>query len=267
MLKQLKPGFLMMIVMTVLTGLIYPVVITGLAQVLFRDQANGSLIVSNGQVVGSRLIGQNFAKPEYFHPRPSAAGANGYDPTATAGTNLGPTSAKLINGTTKTDDKTKQEVVDFDGIKDRVVHYCVENGLQLESSAPLDNFKDTHGDLDDVKLIKAFNDDKAPLSVRSMTPIPADAVTASASGIDPHISPRNAELQAARVARARGASIDQIQNLVSQHTEGRTLGFLGEPVVNVLELNLALDAQFPPARKSASAGPADAAREGEVRRQ
>ena len=128
MLKELKPAFLTMVVMTVLTGLLYPAVVTAIAQVVFRDQANGSLIVSNGRVVGSHLIGQNFAKPEYFHPRPSAAGANGYDPTATGGTNLGPTSAKLLNGTTKLDDR-KKEVVDFDGIKDRVVHYCVDNGI------------------------------------------------------------------------------------------------------------------------------------------
>lgn len=244
MLKELKPALLMMIVMTVLTGLLYPAVITGIAQVAFRDQANGSLITVNGHVVGSRLIGQSFTKDEYFHPRPSSAGS-GYDPTSTAGSNLGQTSAKLLNGTTKMDDKTKQEVVDFDGIKDRVVHYCVDNGLPYESSMPLDKFKDDKGNLDDVKLIKAFGDDRTPLVFVSKTPIPADAVTASASGIDPHISPRNAELQAARVAKARGASVDEVRAIVSQHTEERTWGLLGEPRVNVLELNLDLDRRFP----------------------
>lgn len=244
MLKELKPAFLMMLVMTVLTGLLYPAVITGIAQVAFRDQANGSLITVNGQVVGSRLIGQNFTKDEYFHPRPSSAGA-GYDPTATSGSNLGPTSAKLINGTTKVDEKTKQEVVDFDGVKDRVVHYAVENGLPFESSVPLDRFKDEKGALDDVTLIKAFNDDKAPLIFASKTPIPADAVTGSASGIDPHISPANAQLQAARVAKARGVPVEQVQAILGEHTEGRTWGILGEPRVNVLELNLALDSRFP----------------------
>ena len=192
MFNELKPAFLMMLVMTVVTGLIYPAVITGIAQVAFKDQANGSLITRNGQIVGSRLIGQNFVKPEYFHPRPSAAGMNGYDPTATGGSNLGPTSEKLIAS-----------------IKTRVADYRNENALSADVL------------------------------------VPADAVTASASGIDPHISPRNAELQAARVAKARGATLDQVQAVVAEHTEGRTWGVLGEPRVNVLELNLALDARFP----------------------
>jgi len=243
MFKELKPGLLMMLVMTVLTGLIYPAVITGIAQAVFHDQANGSLIVSNGQVVGSRLIGQNFTKPDYFHSRPSAAGS-GYDPTASSGSNLGPTSAKLINGTTKIDDK-KNEVVDFDGIKDRIVHYCVDNDILYESSTPLDGFKDRQGNLDDVKLIKAFNDDKAPFVFTPKAPIPADAVTASASGLDPHISPGNAQAQARRVAKSRGISVEKVQALLVQHTKGRSLGFLGEPSVNVLELNLALDERFP----------------------
>jgi K+-transporting ATPase ATPase C chain len=240
MFKELKPAFLMMVVMTVLTGLVYPAVITGIAQAVFPNQANGSLIVSNGQVIGSRLIGQSFSKPEYFHPRPSSAGS-GYDPTASAGSNLGPTSAKLINGTTKMDDKTKQEVVDFDGIEDRIVRYCVDNDIPFDSSVSLDTFKDAKGELDDVKLIKAFNDEKAPLVFRPKTAIPADAVTASASGLDPHISPANAQAQAARVAKARGITPEEVQGLIAQHTEGRSLGFLGEPAVNVLELNLALD--------------------------
>ncbi len=244
MWNQLKPAFLMMVVMTVLTGLVYPAFITVIAQVAFRDYANGSLIVSNGQVIGSRLIGQTFTKPEYFHPRPSAAGS-GYDPTASAGTNLGPTSAKLVNGTTKIDDKTKAEVVDFDGVKDRVVHYCLENGLPYESSMTLDAFTDSQGNLDDVKLIRAFNDEKAPLVFRAKAPIPADAVTGSASGLDPEISPANSAIQAARVARARGVAPEQVQALIAQHTVGRTLGLFGEPRVNVLILNLAMDRELP----------------------
>ncbi len=244
MVKQLKTGFLMMLVMTVLLGLVYPAVITAIAQVAFRDQANGSLVSSNGQVVGSRLIAQNFTRPEYFHPRPSIAGPNGYDPTASGGSQLGPTSAKLINGTTKIDDKTKQEVVDFDGIKDRLVHYCIDNDVPYESSIPLSRFEDTKGNLDDVKLIKAFNDDRAPLVFTPKVVIPADAVTASASGLDPDISPANAELQIARVAKARGASVADVRALVARHRHRRDLGFLGEPHVNVLELNLALDEQL-----------------------
>jgi|SRR5215471_5792424 len=244
MLKELKAGFLMMVVMTVITGLVYPALITAVAQAFFRDPANGSLVTVNGQVVGSRLIGQNFTRPEYFHPRPSAAGTAGYDASASAGTNLGPTSAKLFNGTTKVDDR-KNEVVDFDGIKTRIVHYCVDNDIAFESSRPLDAFRDAQGSLDDVKLIKAFNDEKAPLTFVAKAPIPADAVTASGSGLDPHISPANAELQAGRVARARAASVGRVKALIAEHTEDRTLAILGEPRVNVLELNLALDERLP----------------------
>jgi K+-transporting ATPase ATPase C chain len=189
MWSALKPAFRMMVVMTVLTGLVYPAIVTAIAQIAFRDQADGSLIVSNGQVIGSRLIGQAFSRPEYFHPRPSAAGDKGYDASASGGSNLGPTSAKLI-----------------DRVKASIAQYRRENPGYSGA-------------------------------------IPADAVTASASGLDPDISPDNASIQAARVARARGLAVDDVRALVAQHTEGRTMGFLGEPTVNVLELNLALDKQ------------------------
>lgn len=243
MIKELGPGFRLTLIFTVVLGLLYPAVMTGLAELIFPKQSNGSLVTVNGKVVGSSLIGQSFAKPEYFHPRPSAAG-NGYDATASSGTNLGPTSAKLLRGTTKMDDK-KNEVVDFDGINLRIVHYCVDNDLPYESSVPLDQFKDSHGDLDDVKLIKAFNDDKTRLLFTAKASIPQDAVTASASGLDPHISPANAEIQAARVAKARGVSADQVKQLIAQFTERAALGFLGEPRVNVLMLNIALDQKVP----------------------
>src|SRR6202045_3475564 len=170
MMKELGPGLRLTLVFTVLTGLLYPAVMTGVSELIFPKQANGSLVSVNGKVVGSSLIGQNFSKPEYFHPRPSAAGS-GYDATASGGTNLGPASAKLLRGTTKTDDK-KNEVVDFDGINLRIVHYCVDNDIPYESSAPLDRFKDANGVLDDVKLIKAFNDDKVPLVFTPKAPIP-----------------------------------------------------------------------------------------------
>jgi len=243
MLKELGPGLRLTILFTILTGLLYPAVMTGLSEAIFPRQSKGSLVTVNGKVVGSSLIGQPFAKPEYFHPRPSAAG-NGYDATQSGASNLGPTSAKLLHGTTKMDDK-KNEVVDFDGIDDRIVHYCVDNDIPYESSVPLDQFKDPRGDLDDVKLIKAFNDDKAPLVFTPKSPIPQDAVTASASGLDPHISPANAETQAARVAKARGVSTDQVKQLVPQFTERADWGFLGEPRVNVLLLNVVLDQRFP----------------------
>jgi potassium-transporting ATPase KdpC subunit len=243
MIKELGPGFRLTLIFTILTGLLYPAVMTGVSELIFPKQANGSLVSVNGKVVGSSLIGQPFAKPEYFHPRPSAAGS-GYDATASSGTNLGPTSAKLLHGTTKMDDK-KNEVVDFDGINVRIVHYCVDNDIPYESSVPLDQFKDSHGDLDDVKLIKAFNDDKTPLLFKAKAPIPPDAVTGSSSGLDPHISPANADAQAPRVAKARGVSADQIKQLVPQFTDRADLGFLGEPRVNVLMLNIALDQKFP----------------------
>jgi potassium-transporting ATPase KdpC subunit len=242
MIKELGPGFRLTLAFTLLTGLLYPAVMTGVSELIFPKQAQGSLVTVNGKIVGSSLIGQSFAKPEYFHPRPSAAGS-GYDATASSGTNLGPTSAKLLHGTTKMDDK-KNEVVDFDGIEDRIVHYCVDNGIPYESSAPLDQFKDSQGNLDDVKLIDAFNDAKTPLVFTAKTPIPPDAVTASSSGLDPHISPANAEIQAARVAKARGVAPDQVKLLIAKFTERADWGFLGEPRVNVLMLNVALDQRF-----------------------
>ena len=242
MWQQILPGLRIKLFLTLLLGIGYPLAMTGISQLLFPDKANGSLVVKDGTVIGSNLIGQTFSKPEYFHPRPSAAGS-GYDATASGGSNLGPISAKLIRGTTKMDDK-KNEVVDYDGISLRVVHFALENGIPYESSVPLDQFKAANGDLDDVKLIKAFNDDKAPLIFTPKAPIPADAVTASASGLDPHVSPDSALAQAARIAQARGVSRDQINQLIAQNIEGPDLGLLGEPRVNVLNLNLALDRQF-----------------------
>ena len=244
MWDQILPGLRIKVFMTVLLGIAYPLAMTGVSQLLFPHKANGSLITKDGKVIGSEIIGQSFTKPEYFHPRPSSAGSNGYDPTSSAGSFLGPTNAKLIKGTTKKDDKGN-EVVDFDGIELRLVHYCVENELPFESSAPLEKFKDGSGNLDDVKLIKAFNDDKAPLEFKPKTTVPADAVTGSGSGLDPHVSPANAQAQLARVAKARGVSADQVNQLVAQNTEQPDFGVLGEPRVNVLKLNLSLDAQYP----------------------
>jgi K+-transporting ATPase ATPase C chain len=243
MWEQILPGLRIKLFMTLILGILYPLAMTGLAQVIFPRKANGSLITSGDKVIGSGLIGQSFAKPEYFHPRPSSAGS-GYDASSSAGSNLGPTSAKLLHGTTKMDDK-KNEVVDFDGISLRVVHYAIENYIPYTSSVPLERFKDASGNLDDVKLIKAFNDDKSPLVFTPQTQIPADAVTGSASGLDPHISPDNAQQQAARIAKARGASLDTITQLAAHFTEPPDLGLLGEARVNVLKLNLALDQQFP----------------------
>jgi K+-transporting ATPase ATPase C chain len=190
MLQQLAPALRMTLLLTILTGLIYPGVVTGLCQVLFRNQANGSLVSQNGQVIGSSLIGQNFSKPEYFHPRPSAAGTDGYDPTASSGSNLGPTNQKLADRMKASAAQFRKENPDYTGA------------------------------------------------------IPADALTASGSGLDPHISLANANTQAARVAKARGASAAAVEALIASTTENRDLGFLGEPRINVLKLNLALDRQF-----------------------
>ena len=190
MLKQIKTAVLITLVLTVLTGIIYPLAITALSQVLFPQQANGSLITANGKVIGSELLGQNFAKPEYFHPRPSAAGT-GYDATSSGGSNLGPTSPDLSK--------------------------------RLSADAA------------------AFHKDNPQQS----GPLPSDLITASASGLDPDISPASARVQIARVAQARGISPQQMESLVGANVQGRQLRILGEPRVNVLKLNLDLDRQYP----------------------
>ena len=187
--KQLRPAILMTLILCVITGFIYPGVVTGLAQLIFPRQANGSLVTVNGRVVGSELIGQPFTRPEYFHPRPSAAG-NGYDATASAGTNKGPTDRKLADS-----------------------------------------------------LIGPRADSLVAAGVARGS-IPTDAVTASASGLDPHISPANAYLQVARVAKARGLDSAAVRRVLDAHVEGRQFGFFGEPRVNVLMLNIALDSAF-----------------------
>lgn len=189
MWEQLLPGLRIKLFMTLVLGVAYPLAITGISQLIFPRQSNGSLVAMGGRIAGSELIGQNFTKPEYFHPRPSAAGDKGYDATASNGSQFGPTSQKLI---------------------DRV-------------RASIEQFRKENPEY--------------------QSPIPADLVTASASGLDPHISPDSARAQAARVAKARGLSIDQVNGLIARHTEGPGLGLLGEPRVNVLMLNLALDAQ------------------------
>jgi potassium-transporting ATPase KdpC subunit len=188
MKKNLLISIWMTIATTILLGLIYPLLVTGLAQLLFPRKANGQLIESSGAVVGSALIGQGFSSPGYFHSRPSAAGS-GWDAANSAGSNYGPTNQKLI-------DRVKADVQSDQG--------------------------DNPG-----------------------VPVPIDLVTTSASGFDPHITPAAAEFQLPRVAKARGTTPDAVRALVSKHTEGRQLGFLGEPRVNVLMLNLDLDQQFP----------------------
>lgn len=251
---------------------IYPAFVWAVSRVVFSAKANGSLIRKDGsfttndqEAVGSALLGQNFSAPQYFHPRPSAAGS-GYDATNSGGTNLGPLSAKLINGTTKpttlpatqpgADPLPGPDAMDFDGVRDRIVHYCVDNGIPFESSPPLKEFQDAQGNLDDVKLIKSFNSD-TPMTFKPSVPIPGDAVTASGSGLDPHISPANAELQKNRIAQARGISVDLVEKLIEQYTDGRDLGVLGDPGVNVLRVNLALDAKYPmPPAPTTQAAPA-----------
>ncbi|MGO8673821.1 MAG: K(+)-transporting ATPase subunit C [Capsulimonadaceae bacterium] len=187
----------------------YPLVVWAISQAVFHYQANGSLVKVNGKVVGSELLGQSFASAAYFQSRPSAAG-NGYDPTQSGGTNLGPTSDKLINGVHKPNQTNGQpDPSDFDGVKDLAREYRTTNNL-------------------------------APNAL-----VPVDAVTRSASGLDPHITPENALLQAPRVAAARGIPSSQVVDLVHKYTIGRDLGFLGEPRVNVLMINLALDKMAP----------------------
>jgi len=190
MWRQFAPALRIALTFTVLTGFLYPGLVTGVCQLLFPRQANGSLVVVNGQVVGSTLIGQNFVKLEYFHPRPSAAGNDGYDGVASGGSNYGPTNQKLVDRVKVSVEQFRKENPEYTG------------------------------------------------------PIPADLVTASGSGLDPHISPASAEAQATRVAKARGIPVEQVRQLILANIENRDLGFLGEPRVNVLALNRALDRQF-----------------------
>ncbi|MBZ5498931.1 MAG: potassium-transporting ATPase subunit KdpC [Acidobacteriia bacterium] len=191
MWKELLPGLRIKLLMTVLLGVVYPLSITGICHLAFPHRANGSLISAGGKMIGSELIGQSFTRPEYFHPRPSAAGDSGYDATASGGSNYGPTNQKLME--------------------------------RVEAS------------------VSAFRKENPEYR----GPIPADLATASASGLDPHISPDSARAQASRVARARGVSVDQVERLIVQFTEAPDFHLLGEPRVNVLKLNLALNQQVP----------------------
>jgi K+-transporting ATPase ATPase C chain len=238
------PSIAATIALAVICCGVYPAIVWAIGQVPgLKSRADGSLIyAADGKtVVASRLIGQTFTSAGYFQPRPSAAG-NGYDPTATGGTNYGPTSDRLINGAVKTGPDGKTMVVDYDGIKLRTILYAQANGIDIESNIPLSHFNDSSGNLDQVKVLQAIKDPNTPLTFHTAAPIPADAVTASASGVDPHISVANALVQLPRVAKARGLSADSIRKLVDDNTDGRGLGIFGEPGVNVVTLNLALDA-------------------------
>lgn len=191
MWEQLWPGLRLKLFMTLVLGVVYPLAMTGISQIIFPHQANGSLIKIDDRVIGSELIGQSFTKPGYFQPRPSAAGANGYDATASGGYNQGPTNQKLVH---------------------RV-------------KASVEQFRNDNPDYH--------------------RPIPADLVTGSASGLDPHISPDSARAQVYRVAKARGISVNEVDQVLTEFTEGPDLGLLGESRVNVLKLNLALDRRLP----------------------
>jgi K+-transporting ATPase ATPase C chain len=253
-IKETITSILAMIVFGIVLCGLYPLVVWGAGQLLFSHQANGSLITgADGKIVGSEWLGQSFSTAKYFHPRPSAAG-NGYDASSSGGANLGPTSKKLINGTTKSTavaDKDGKltpgpDVVDYDGIKLRIVGYCDENGisyqlLQGDQVVDAKTFKNEKGDWDQVKLITAFNDESKPLTVKPSTLIPGDAVTSSGSGLDPHISVKNALIQVPRVAKERGLSKEAVEAEIAKATARPSLGVLGEPGVNVLLLNLALD--------------------------
>jgi K+-transporting ATPase KdpC subunit len=393
-LHHLRVSIIATLVLALICCGIYPLIVWGLSQAIFHDKANGSLISDkDGKVIGSRLIGQSFSDAKYFHPRPSAAG-NGYDPTASGGSNLGPTSKKLMFGTTKDSvftiivvdkspaassagrvegtfvssangkitvsdtpatgaaakqttyaldpaavvtaqgrtlaktspaaganvelkfnaatppavtavtviDKVTEGIIsavdttavkislaaekdtpatdytvqptaaillsgkadakladvqvgakvriltatveDYDGIADRVIHYCEDNSIDYTSSIPKSSFEDADG-IDDVKLINAFNGAATAPTITPTKRVPADAVTASASGLDPHISVENAVIQIAHVADARKMTPEALKKLIEENTDGRDLGFLGEPGVNVLTLNLALDKVAP----------------------
>ena len=260
LVSDIRGSIVSTLVLAVVCCGLYPVIVWGIGQTVFHDKANGSLITdAGGTIHGSRLLAQGFSSDKYFIPRQSAAGT-GYDATSSGGSNLGPTSKKLLNGTVKSTllPATKAggelqpgpDIVDYDGLKLRVIGYCDQNGIPyqlIRDGKPVDpkTFKDAKDNYDQVKLINAFNDDakpeSKPLTVIPSVPLPADAITASASGLDPHISLKNAEIQSPRVAKARGIPESKVKELIQSNTDPASLGIFGEPGVNVLALNLALD--------------------------